>query len=54
MDKQKKTLLILAVLLGVALLGLLGAKKLADKKRRQMPLTLRRKVFRYILWMQMM
>ena len=32
MDKQKKTLLILAVLLGVALLGLLEAKKLADKK----------------------
>ena len=52
MDKQKKTLLILAVLLGVALLGLLGAKKLADKKEKA--LTLRRKVFRYILWMQMM
>ena len=34
MDKQKKTLLILAVLLGVALLGLLGAKKLADKKEK--------------------
>ncbi len=32
MDKQKKTLLILAVLLVAALLGLLGAKKLADKK----------------------
>ena len=34
MDKQKKTLLILAVLLGVALLGLLGAKKLAEKKEK--------------------
>lgn len=34
MDKQKKILLILAVLLGVALLGLLGAKKLADKKEK--------------------
>lgn len=34
MDKQKKTLLILAVLLGVALLGLLGVKKLADKKEK--------------------
>lgn len=34
MDKQKKTLLILAVLLVVALLGLLGAKKLADKKEK--------------------
>ncbi len=34
MDKQKKTLLILAVLLVAALLGLLGAKKLADKKEK--------------------
>ena len=37
MDKQKKTLLTLAVLLIVALLGLLGAKKLADKKEKEKP-----------------
>ena len=32
MDKQKKTLLILVILLVIAVLGLFGAKKLADKK----------------------
>ena len=32
MDKQKKTLLVLVILLVIAALGLFGAKKLADKK----------------------
>lgn len=34
MDKQKKTLLILVILLVIAVLGLFGAKKLADKKEK--------------------
>ena len=32
MDKQKKTLLVLVILLVIAVPGLFGAKKLADKK----------------------
>ena len=34
MDKQKKTLLILVILLVIAVLGLFGAKKLADKNEK--------------------
>lgn len=34
MDKQKKTLLVLVILLVIAVLGLFGAKKLADKKEK--------------------
>lgn len=34
MDKQKKTLLVLVILLVITALGLFGAKKLADKKEK--------------------
>ena len=54
MDKQKKTLLVLVILLVIAVLDYLEQRNWQIRKRRQMLSILQRKAFRFIKQRQRM